>query len=98
MEVVSRPYGFLRSIRLLRSVRLRSVRLTKGIVLGLLNPRWLQMTYHAAGGGCRNWACQARSWSFGEAAWTGAGSRWGTGPLAQTCRTLAVLNAQRPQR
>ena len=22
------------------------------------------MTYHAAGGRCRNWACQVRSWSF----------------------------------
>ena len=37
------------------------------IVLGLLKPRWLQTTYHAAGGGCRNRACQVRSWSFGEA-------------------------------
>jgi hypothetical protein len=34
------------------------------IVLGLLYPRRLQRTYHAAGGGCRNWACQVRSWSF----------------------------------
>ena len=34
------------------------------IVLGLLYPRWLQITYHAAGGGCRNRACQVRSWSF----------------------------------
>jgi hypothetical protein len=34
------------------------------IVLGLLYPRRLQMTYHAAGGGCRNRACQVRSWSL----------------------------------
>jgi hypothetical protein len=34
------------------------------IVLGLLYPRRLQKTYHAAGGGCRNRACQVRSWSF----------------------------------
>ena len=36
-------------------------------MLGLLYPRWLQKTYHAAGGGCRNRACQVRSWSFEEA-------------------------------
>jgi hypothetical protein len=36
-------------------------------VLGLLYPRWLQKTYHAAGGGCRNRACQVRSWSSEEA-------------------------------
>jgi hypothetical protein len=41
-------------------------------VLGLLYPRRLQKTYHAAGGGCRNRACQVRSWSFEEAGldWT----------------------------
>jgi hypothetical protein len=27
----------------------------------VLYPRWLQKTYHAAGGGCRNRACQVRS-------------------------------------
>jgi hypothetical protein len=32
-----------------------------------MHPRWLQKTYHAAGGGCRNRACQIRSWSFEEA-------------------------------
>jgi hypothetical protein len=37
------------------------------IVLGLLYPRRLQKTYHAAGGGCRNRACQVRSWSSEEA-------------------------------
>jgi hypothetical protein len=37
------------------------------IVLGLLYPRRLQMTYHAAGGGCRNRACQVCSWGFEEA-------------------------------
>jgi hypothetical protein len=37
------------------------------IVLGLFYPRRLQMTYHAAGGGGRNRACQVRSWSFEEA-------------------------------
>jgi hypothetical protein len=31
------------------------------IVLGLFYPRQLQKTYHAAGGGCRNRACQVRS-------------------------------------
>jgi hypothetical protein len=36
-------------------------------VLGLLYPRQLQKTYHAAGGGCRNRACQVRSRSFEEA-------------------------------
>ena len=36
-------------------------------MLGLLYPRRLQKTYHAAGGGCRNRACQVRSWSFEEA-------------------------------
>jgi hypothetical protein len=40
------------------------------IVLGLLYPRRLQKTYHAAGGGCRNRACQVRSWSSEEAGWT----------------------------
>jgi hypothetical protein len=30
----------------------------------VLYPRRLQKTYHAAGGGCRNRACQVRSWSF----------------------------------
>jgi hypothetical protein len=44
------------------------------IVLGLLHPRRLQKTYHAAGGGCRNWACQVRSWSS-----EGAGLDLGTG-------------------
>jgi hypothetical protein len=51
------------------------------IVLGLLNPRWLQMTHHTAGGGvCRNWACQVRSCSFEEAGldlenrWKGIGT------------------------
>jgi hypothetical protein len=33
----------------------------------VLYPRRLQKTYHAAGGGCRNRACQVRSWSFEEA-------------------------------
>jgi hypothetical protein len=42
------------------------------IVLGLLYPRRLQKTYHAAGGECRNRACQVRSWSFEEAGWTWA--------------------------
>jgi hypothetical protein len=37
------------------------------IVLGLIYPRRLQMAYHAAGGECRNRACQVRSWSFEEA-------------------------------
>jgi hypothetical protein len=37
------------------------------MVLGLLYPRQLQLSYHAAGGGCRNRACQVRSWSFEEA-------------------------------
>jgi hypothetical protein len=37
------------------------------IVLGLLYPRRLQKTYHVAGGGCRNRACQVRSWGFEEA-------------------------------
>jgi hypothetical protein len=37
------------------------------IVFGLLYPRWLQNTYHAVGGGCRNRTCQVRSWSFEEA-------------------------------
>ena len=45
------------------------------IVLGLLYPRWLQKTYHAAGGGCRNRACQVRSWSPEEAGWTGPGKQ-----------------------
>jgi hypothetical protein len=67
------------------------------IVLGLLNPRWLQMSYHAAGGGCRNWACQVRSWSSEEAAWTGAaGSRWETGPLAQTCASVVGISMEPP--
>jgi hypothetical protein len=43
-------------------------------VLGLLYPRWLQKTYHAAGGRCRNRACQVRSWSS-----EGAGLGLGTG-------------------
>jgi hypothetical protein len=43
-------------------------------VLGLLYPRRLQNTYHAAGGGCRNRACQVRSWSS-----EGAGLDLGTG-------------------
>jgi hypothetical protein len=30
-------------------------------LLGLLYPRRLKKTYHAAGGGCRNRACQVRS-------------------------------------
>jgi hypothetical protein len=50
------------------------------IVLGLLYPRRLQMTYHAAGGRCRNRACQVRSWSSEEAGWTawlGTGGRSG---------------------
>jgi hypothetical protein len=33
-------------------------------VLGLLYPRRFQKTYHAAGRGCRNRACQVRSCSF----------------------------------
>jgi hypothetical protein len=37
------------------------------IVLGLLYPRRLQKTYHAAGGECRNRACQVRSWELEEA-------------------------------
>jgi hypothetical protein len=48
------------------------------IVLGLLYPRWLQKTYHTAGGGCRNRTCQVRSWSFEEAGLDlGAGGRLG---------------------
>jgi hypothetical protein len=55
------------------------------IVLGLLYPRRLQMTYHAAGGGCRNWACQVRSWSSEEAGLDLETARRKTGPLAHTC-------------
>jgi hypothetical protein len=44
-------------------------------VLGLLYPRRLQKTYHAAGGGCRNRACQVRSWSSEEAGLDLAGDR-----------------------
>jgi hypothetical protein len=41
------------------------------IVLGLISPRWLQMTYHATGGECRrNRACKVRSWSFEGLDWT----------------------------
>jgi hypothetical protein len=53
------------------------------IMFGLLNQRWLQRTYHAAGGGCRNRACQVRSWSF-----EGAGT-W-AGPFAHTCASVLV--------
>jgi hypothetical protein len=53
------------------------------IVLGLLYPRQLQMIYHAAGGGCRNRACQVRSWSPEEAGWTGPGKQAGGGGLGR---------------
>jgi hypothetical protein len=46
------------------------------IVLGLLYPRRLQMTYHTAGGGCRNRACQVRSWSSEAAGLDLPGNRW----------------------
>jgi hypothetical protein len=45
------------------------------IVLGLIYPRRLKMTYHAAGGGCRNRACQVRSWGFEGAGLDLPGSR-----------------------
>jgi hypothetical protein len=51
--------------------------------LGLLYPRRLQKTYHAAGGGCRNRACQVRSWSSEEAG-LGLENRWKIGPFAHT--------------
>jgi hypothetical protein len=53
------------------------------IVLGLLYPRRLQKTYHAAGGGCRNRACQVRSWSSEEAG-LDLENRWEIGPFAHT--------------
>jgi hypothetical protein len=66
------------------------------IVLGLLNPRWLQMTYHAlhdaAGGGCRDRACQVRSWSFEEAGLPGPGHRWEIGPFAHTCASVVGVS------
>jgi hypothetical protein len=78
------------------------------IVLGLLYPRWLQMTYHAAGGRCRNRACQVRSWSSEEAGWTALGTG-GSGRLGRlhirvhlwwvswwTRRLLVVTGAQCP--
>jgi hypothetical protein len=54
------------------------------IVLGLLYPRRLQKTYHAARGGCRNRARQVRSWSFEE-----AGLDLGTGGRSVTIGTFS---------
>jgi hypothetical protein len=49
-------------------------------MLGLLYPRRLRKTHHVAGGGCRNRACQVRSWSSEEAGLAGPGDRWEIGP------------------
>jgi hypothetical protein len=61
------------------------------IVLGLLYPRRLQMTYHAAGGGYRNRACQVRSWSFEEAGLDLDTGDWEIGPFAHTCASLSAV-------
>jgi hypothetical protein len=46
---------------------------------------WLLKTYHAAGGlTCRNWACQVRSWGFGEAGLDLDSHRREIGPFART--------------
>jgi hypothetical protein len=65
------------------------------IVLGLLYPRRLQKIYHAAGGGCRNWACQVRSWSSEEAGWTWE-QWWKTGPFAHTRAYVVGVSMEPP--
>jgi hypothetical protein len=67
------------------------------IVLGLLYPRRFQKTYHAAGGGCRNRACQVRSWSSEEAGLDLPGNaRWKIGPVAHTCASALGVSADPP--
>jgi hypothetical protein len=67
------------------------------IVLGLLYPRRLQKTYHAAGGGCRNQPCQVRSLGFEEAGLGLAGdSRWEIGPFAHTCASVVGVSVDPP--
>jgi hypothetical protein len=66
------------------------------IVLGLLYPRRLQKTYHAAGGGCRNRACQVRSWSFEEAGLDlGTGGRLDRLHIA-TCASMVGISMEPP--
>jgi hypothetical protein len=66
------------------------------IVLGLLYPRRLQKTYHAAGGGCRNRACQVRSWSSEEAGGLDLENRWKIGPFAHTCASVVGVSVEPP--
>jgi hypothetical protein len=66
------------------------------IVLGLIYPRRLQKTYHAAGGGCRNRACQVRSWSSGRRL-VGPGwgqRRWEIGPFAHTRASVVGVSME----
>jgi hypothetical protein len=54
------------------------------------------MTYHAAGYGCRNRACQVRSWSYEEA---GLDLKTGgrlLGPFAHTCGSVVGVSADPP--
>jgi hypothetical protein len=65
------------------------------IVLGLLYPRWLQMTYHAAGGGCRTRLGLSAKFvveALRRLDWTWA-PRWEIGPFAHTCASVVGILA-----
>jgi hypothetical protein len=51
-------------------------------------------TYHAAGGGCRNRACQVRGWSFEEAGLY-LENRWEIEPFAHTCASVVGISMER---
>jgi hypothetical protein len=61
------------------------------VVFGLLYPRQLKNTYHTAGGGCRNRACEVRSWGFEEAG-LDLENRWKNGPFAHTCASVVGVS------